>query len=82
MTGNCRPWCEEVVAFAGAVRFAPRARDNRMRDVQESTSSKTPVFTRRTPSAAKKGTRSISGDQAAAIEYVAVDSGELGLRDQ
>jgi hypothetical protein len=61
-----------------AVRFASRARDNRLKDVPDHASNEPLVDTSRIPSAADRGTRSISGTQAAANEYAALDSGQLG----
>ena len=65
-----------------AVRFAPDARDSGMTDVPDPTSHEPLVATSRIPSATGRDARSIAGFVAAANEYTAIDSGELGLRVQ
>jgi hypothetical protein len=65
-----------------ALKFAQCARDNGMGDYPDPTSDEPLVDTSRIPSAAGRGARSISGFQAVAVEYTAIDSGELGLRVQ
>lgn len=61
-----------------AVRCAPGAGDNGMTDFPDPTSHELPVDTSRIPSAAERGARSMSGLPAAAYEYTALGSGELG----
>ncbi len=65
-----------------AVRFAPCGRDNGMTDVPDPISNGPLVDTSRIPSATGRDARSIAGFAAAANEYTAIDSGELGLRVQ
>ena len=63
-------------------RFAPGAPDSGMTDVPDLTSHEPLVDTSRIPSATGRDARSIAGFVAAANEYTAIDSGELGLRVQ
>ncbi len=65
-----------------AVKFAQSARDNGMKDFPDPTSKEPLVDTSRIPSAAGRSGHSISGFPAAANEYTALESGELGLRVQ
>jgi len=65
-----------------AVKFAQCASDNGMKVFPDPTSNGPLVDASRIPSAAGRGARSISGFQAAADKYTAIDSGELGPRVQ
>jgi hypothetical protein len=64
-----------------AVKFTQCVRANGMKGFRDPTSHGRPlVGTSRIVSAAGRGARSISGFEAAADEYTAIGSGELGLR--
>jgi hypothetical protein len=65
-----------------AVRFAPCARHKEMGDLPYPASREPLGDTSRIPSAPSWGARSIAGFAAAANEYSALDSGELGRRVQ
>ncbi len=64
------------------MRFAPGTRDSGMTYFPDPTSHEPLVDTSRIPSVAGMGAPSTSGFPAAANEYTAIDSGELGLRVQ
>ena len=84
MTGNCRPESEPLVASAQGAEDATSTTErceggcHGMKDFSDPNGPLVdPV---RIPSAARRGAGSISGFQAAANEYTAIDSGKLGLQ--
>ena len=63
-------------------KFGKFGRDNGMKDFSDSIPDGSLVHASRIPSAPGRGTRIISGFQAAADKWTASYSGELGVRGQ